>query len=94
MQSGDGLSDVALAVCVVAGPEEQHKRSGSGSCCLFVVLCAMRLFLLLFVSREYPYHRARAHDPPGATKDTGTPPRHIHSSRTQDFRTKRILTMY
>ena len=96
MKNGDGLADAVSAVCVVAGPEEQEqaKRSGSGSCSLLFVCCSVWhvLFFSLYVSRECPYHRAHAHahDPP-ATKDTDAPPRHIYSSRTQDFGTKREL---
>ncbi len=57
-------------------------------CC--VVLYNMRLFLLSFVSREYPYHRARA--PPGYPGRRHPAPRYISFPHTRFWDKKGIRT--
>lgn len=90
MQSGDGFPDVAVAVCLVAGPEEQAKRSGWTA--LMFVCCSVwyALIFCFYLYRARASHITRRSDP-RATPDTDTPPGHIYSSRTQDFGTKREL---
>ena len=90
MQSGDGLADVARLVYVVAGPEADADRSGSRPPAFVVVLRHGLRFSLLCMYRASIHITARD-PPPGATRDTGTRPRHIHSSLSQDFGTKREM---
>ena len=82
MKNGDGLSDAVSAVCVVAAPEEG--RQIRPDVCLCSSLCCSSalwpvLFFSLYVSREYPYHRAHAHahDPPGYQGHRRPAPRYI-----------------
>ena len=86
MQSGDGLLDVASAVYVVAGPEED--RQIRPACSLLFVCCAV-CYALLFcfylyrVSIRITAHtRARAR-PPGYQGHRHPAPRYISLPHTR-----------